>query len=141
MSFAAKRTWLVIALLLTFGAQALAAVPSSCAMVVASTEDATVMDFVTQEAVSGHAHHHTQTVQSSLHRDSVEASSAIGADVHAQCCQLGGTCSMNGCATASVVIGSSLAFVTPFPPEKIDFFGRSIASAAINSLYRPPIFR
>lgn len=136
MSLAAKRVWLIVALLLTFAAQAVASVPSNCDMAHSSVMDSAVVMPV-PEAMSGHKHHHSHQSQSSLNSSVDEASSTMSAD----CCQLGGACSMSGCMTISVVPGSSLAFTTPPSAEAIDFFGRSFVSATTTSLYRPPIFR
>lgn len=117
---------LVIVLLLTWSAQAVAAVPASCDMAHGAHSD--------QPATDHHSHHADAVHSLSVH------SSAEPLSGEENCCQPDGTCAMGSCAVYSVLPNTVGVSISQPLPAEITSSNTSFASIALASLYRPPIF-
>lgn len=82
-------------------------------------------------AMSDHNMHHGHSVHN------IESSSSS----NEKCCHQDSTCPMSSCMSTGIVPSASITASSPFSSGKIHFFGHAFASAAITSLYRPPISR
>ena len=85
-------------------------------------------------AMSAHGIHHGH----SMHSMNSASDSSVTDE---ECCQHDSACPISSCMSAGIVPTSSMASPPRFSSEKIPFPGYSFASAAITSLYRPPISR
>lgn len=120
-----EKVLLIIVLLLTLSAQAVAAVPAACNM---SHSAHSYMP-----ATSHHTHH------AGAEHSHVADPSSDPASAEDSCCQPDGACSMGSCAGYSALLNTAAVSILQLMPAAIEFSDLSFASIALASLYRPPI--
>lgn len=120
-----KGKLLIVFALLAFAGQTLAAGAMHFAMTDSTPGKTAVM--------SDHGIHHGHSMHNTTTADDSSAADA-------ECCQ-NSHCPMSSCASAGIMPSSPVASAMRFASTSIQFSGHSFASAAITSLYRPPISR